>query len=46
MRVPRSLHRRLAERAKAEGVGLNTLPLILLAEGLGQCRRDDDQRAA
>ncbi len=37
MRVPKSLHRRLAERAKAEGVSLNTLAVILLAEGLG-CR--------
>ena len=44
MRVPRSLHRRLAERA--EGVSLNTLALTLLAEGLGRRARDDDQRAA
>ncbi|MGH6900811.1 MAG: toxin-antitoxin system HicB family antitoxin [Geminicoccaceae bacterium] len=46
MRVPRSLHRRLAERAKAEGVSLNTLAVTLLAEGLGARGRDDDQRAA
>jgi antitoxin HicB len=53
MRVPRSLHRRLAERAKAEGVSLNTLAVTLLAdavtllaEGLGRRGRDDDQRAA
>jgi antitoxin HicB len=45
MRVPKSLHRRLAERAKAEGVSLNTLAVTLLAEGLGQ-RGRDDQRAA
>ena len=38
MRAPRSLHRRLAERAKREGVSLNTLAVSLLAEGLG--RRD------
>lgn len=46
MRVPRSLHRRLAERARAEGVSLNTLAVTLLAEGLGRRARDDDQRAA
>jgi antitoxin HicB len=46
MRVPRSLHRRLAERAKAEGVSLNTLALTLLAEGLGRRARDGDPRAA
>lgn len=40
MRAPRSLHRRLAERAKREGVSLNTLAVSLLAEGLG--RRDKD----
>lgn len=38
MRAPRSLHQRLAARAKAEGVSLNTLAVSLLAEGLG--RRD------
>ncbi|MBV9991494.1 MAG: toxin-antitoxin system HicB family antitoxin [Alphaproteobacteria bacterium] len=38
MRAPRSLHQRLASRAKAEGVSLNTLAVTLLAEGLG--RRD------
>ena len=35
MRAPRSLHRRLALRAKAEGVSLNTFAVSLLAEGLG-----------
>jgi antitoxin HicB len=45
MRAPKSLHRRLAERAKAEGVSLNTLAVTLLAEGLGR-RARDDQRAA
>lgn len=34
-RVPKSLHRRLVERAKREGVSLNTLVIALLAEGLG-----------
>jgi antitoxin HicB len=38
VRTPKSLHRRLAERAKAEGVSLNTLAVTLMAEGLG--RRD------
>jgi antitoxin HicB len=37
-RVPKSVHLMLSERAKAEGVSLNTLVLALLAEGLG--RRD------
>ena len=46
MRVPRSLHRRLAERARAEGVSLNTLAVTLLAEGLARRERDDEQRAA
>lgn len=37
-RVPKSLHRRLSERAGREGVSLNTLVVSLLSEGLG--RRD------
>jgi antitoxin HicB len=40
MRAPRSLHQRLAARAKAEGVSLNTLALTLLAEGLGKREKD------
>ena len=36
LRAPKSLHRRLAERAKHEGVSLNTLAVTLLAEGLGE----------
>lgn len=39
MRAPRSLHQRLAARAKTEGVSLNTLAVALLSEGLG--RRSD-----
>ena len=35
LRAPKSLHRRLAERAKREGVSLNVLAVTLLAEGLG-----------
>ncbi|GAB6039897.1 toxin-antitoxin system HicB family antitoxin [Endothiovibrio diazotrophicus] len=34
-RVPRSLHARLAARAKSEGVSMNTLVATILAEGLG-----------
>ena len=35
-RIPRSLHRQLAQRAKAEGTSLNQLVLSLLAEGAGR----------
>lgn len=35
-RVPRSLHARLAVRARQEGVSLNTLVTTMIAEGLGQ----------
>ncbi|HMX16954.1 MAG TPA: type II toxin-antitoxin system HicB family antitoxin [Rhodocyclaceae bacterium] len=37
-RLPKSVHAQLAERAKAEGVSLNTLVITFIAEGLG--RRD------
>ena len=36
IRTPKSLHRRLAERAKADGVSLNTLAVTLIAEALGR----------
>ncbi len=36
IRMPRSLHRRLAERASHEGVSLNTLATTLLAEAVGR----------
>jgi antitoxin HicB len=36
MRTPKSLHRGLAERAREEGVSLNTLVIAILAQGLGQ----------
>lgn len=42
-RLPKTVHAKLAERAKAEGVSLNTLVLALIAEGLG--RRDRDAHA-
>lgn len=35
-RLPKSVHAKLAERAKAEGVSLNTLVLAFIAEGLGR----------
>jgi predicted RNase H-like HicB family nuclease len=35
LRVPRSLHARLAHRADTEGVSLNTLAVTLLAAGMG-----------
>jgi antitoxin HicB len=35
-RVPRSIHAKLALRARAEGVSLNTLVVSLLSEGLGK----------
>jgi antitoxin HicB len=34
-RLPKSIHAKLAERAKSEGVSLNTLVLAFIAEGLG-----------
>ncbi len=43
MRAPKSLHQRLAARAKAEGVSLNTLAVALLAEGLGQRQVENAQ---
>jgi antitoxin HicB len=42
LRAPKSLHRRLAERARREGVSLNTLAVTLLAEGLGARAADRD----
>lgn len=35
-RVPKSVHLMLSERAKVEGVSLNTLVLALISEGLGR----------
>ena len=35
-RVPKSVHLRLVEKAKKEGVSLNTLVVAMLAEGLGK----------
>ncbi len=38
-RVPKTLHRRLAEQAKREGVSLNTLAATILAEGIARRAR-------
>ena len=35
VRTPKSIHHRLVEMAKKEGVSLNTLTVSLLAEGIG-----------
>ena len=35
-RVPRSLHARLVNKARQEGVSLNTLVIAMIAEGLGK----------
>ena len=35
VRTPKSIHHRLVDMAKKEGVSLNTLAVSLLAEGLG-----------
>jgi antitoxin HicB len=34
--VPKSLHAQLDNKAKLEGVSLNTLAVALLAEGIGR----------
>ena len=38
-RIPKTLHRRLAKQAAAEGVSLNQLAAIFLAQGLAGDRR-------
>jgi antitoxin HicB len=38
-RVPKSLHARVVERARQEGVSLNTLVTAMIAEGLDRHRR-------
>jgi antitoxin HicB len=38
-RVPKTLHARLVERARREGVSLNTLVTAMIAEGLGSRQR-------
>ena len=38
LRIPKSLHRKLAESAKREGVKLNQLAIYLMANGIGEQR--------
>jgi antitoxin HicB len=38
-RVPKSIHLRLVNRAKDEGVSLNTLVITMLSESLGENRK-------
>jgi antitoxin HicB len=38
-RVPKSIHLRLVNRAKAEGVSLNTLVITMLSESLGESKQ-------
>jgi antitoxin HicB len=45
VRTPKSLHRGLAERAREEGVSLNTLAIAILAHGLGQGSGPEGKRA-
>ena len=48
LRIPKSLHAALTLRAKLEGVSLNTLAAVLLAEGIEHRfhLKDDDTRVA
>ena len=45
-RIPKSLHQKLAMRAKAEGVSLNTLVVALLSEGIGRDEASKRKKAA
>jgi antitoxin HicB len=45
-RVPKTLHARLVERARQEGVSLNTLVTSMIAEGLGRRRPPTRRRAS
>ena len=40
IRTPRSLHMRLTERAKQEGVSLNTLAITYISESIGRHEND------
>jgi antitoxin HicB len=42
LRLPKSMHRQLAELAESEGVSLNQLALAYLAEGMGKAELTDD----
>jgi antitoxin HicB len=43
-RVPRSLHVQLIERAKQEGVSLNTLVVAIVSQGLGERQQKTSPR--
>lgn len=43
-RVPKSLHRRLAQRAAIEGVSLNQLSLTFIAEGVAKTDKGFGQK--
>ena len=40
LRIPKSLHRKLAEGAKHEGVNLNQMAIYLITDGLGEREKD------
>ncbi len=40
-RAPKSLHRRLAQQAKLDGVSLNTLVISMIAQSLGERKHVD-----
>ena len=44
LRVPRSLHVQLVNRAEVEGVSLNTLAVTLLAQGIAHCEAQRTSR--
>ena len=44
LRLPRSLHARVAKRASEEGISLNLLLSVLIAEGMGRRRRRGPMR--
>ena len=41
LRIPKSLHRKLGERAEREGVKLNQLAIYLMASGIGEQLTND-----
>ena len=43
LRIPKSLHRKLGESAKREGVKLNQLAIYLMASGIGEQLTNDKQ---
>ena len=44
LRIPKSLHKKLAESAKREGVKLNQLAIYLMASGIGEQLQSTDER--